>query len=71
MPPCQGRAQIHISTFRLRYANVRRAQIRRGRSANITIAEGILNGMEFPDLKFKIITINLPDGPLKFKMTDI
>ena len=24
-----------------------------------------------PDLKFKSITINLPDGPLKFKMTEI
>lgn len=24
-----------------------------------------------PDLKFKSITINLPDSPLKFKLTDI
>lgn len=24
-----------------------------------------------PDLKFKSITLNLPDGPLKFKLTEI
>lgn len=24
-----------------------------------------------PDLKFKSITLNMPDGPLKFKLTDI